>query len=154
MRPEAAKAGVPSDAVSIHARVERATPSPQRLKLPLAVSIHARVERATLIFPTDAEEWNCFNPRTRRACDRRYQREGRNPKSFNPRTRRACDTQNPVEDAETTDVSIHARVERATQRETIEQAREIVSIHARVERATGIATILIDHCGKFQSTHA
>ena len=56
--------------VSIHARVERATSRKCTLTARIYVSIHARVERATSAFWRREFQCCCFNPRTRRACDK------------------------------------------------------------------------------------
>ena len=56
-----------------------------------AVSIHARVERATLPVLPPIRKADGFNPRTRRACDGKPANIRNRRKRFNPRTRRACD---------------------------------------------------------------
>ena len=101
-------------AVSIHARVERATRAMPRARANEPVSIHARVERATRLPLSRQRLRKGFNPRTRRACDMvwsglewrglvsihaRVERATRHCygshiercNGFNPRTRRACD---------------------------------------------------------------
>ena len=55
--------------VSIHARAERATHVLQAAEKWIDVSIHARAERATAARNGRNAEAQCFNPRTRRACD-------------------------------------------------------------------------------------
>ena len=100
----------------------------------LAVSIHARVERATTDTVNEITDAS-FNPRTRRACDSiqgdvhdstpvsihaRVERATFSSlvvciqsACFNPRTRRACDKKDDLAER-MLKVSIHARVERAT----------------------------------------
>ena len=78
-------------AVSIHARVERATGYGSLEKYIDEVSIHARVERATSRHCRAASSQTRFNPRTRRACDTVFVLSRPSDERFNPRTRRACD---------------------------------------------------------------
>ena len=102
----------------------------------LAVSIHARVERATCDCLSAQRRRVGFNPRTRRACDTLFAIRLIKSLRFNPRTRRACDLP-CLQLLITAGVSIHARVERATRRYVLSAfRRREVSIHARVERAT------------------
>ena len=127
------------------------------------VSIHARVERATYGSHPEKTNLRGFNPRTRRACDRRSGTISPcsprfNPRTrracdlgqrkvwldnygFNPRTRRACDCQ--LAKRSLSSASFNPRTRRACD-DVIENifARWRVSIHARVERATCLCKLV------------
>ena len=58
-------------------------------------------------------ENNCFNPRTRKGCDKRTWFDSRHNRGFNPRTRKGCDIRDFAKELDIT-VSIHAPVKDAT----------------------------------------
>ena len=120
-----------SIAVSIHARVRRATAMLPEDNLRVLVSIHARVRRATAKSQTASKSGAGFNPRPRTAGD----------KSSPSRNL-------PVP------VSIHARVRRATTFTRSHLVQQLVSIHARVRRATPKGQSHAVSRNKFQSTPA
>ena len=77
--------------VSIHAPVKDATYRLVLIVFVKNVSIHAPVKDATLVLPEYQLLFPCFNPRTRKGCDRKKKRPLSDVFRFNPRTRKGCD---------------------------------------------------------------
>jgi len=114
----------------------------------------------------------CFNPRTRKGCDRELIWSSIQTGSFNPRTRKGCDQTPTLLDVcwkfqsthpqgvrlteitgdVTSNVSIHAPARGATKRDAVFGYRIVVSIHAPARGATGRQYALA-LTGRFQSTH-